>query len=62
MSIEFWKSHLASNHLTEFLTTLDRIRNEGEASSMLDDVLEIKWKTRGKNHRRLSVYIFFPNR
>jgi len=47
--IEFWKSHLASNHLTEFLTTLDRIRNEGEASSMLDDVLEIKWKTRGKN-------------
>ncbi|MDC3310538.1 hypothetical protein OAV45_03830 [Candidatus Poseidoniales archaeon] len=47
--IEFWKSHLASNHLTEFLTTLDRIRDEGKATSMLDDILEIKWKTRGEN-------------
>ena len=42
--IEFWKSHLASNHLNELLLTLDRIRNAGQAASMLDNILEIKWK------------------
>ena len=47
--IEFWKSHLASNHLNELLLTLDRIRNAGQAASMLDNILEIKWKTRGEN-------------
>jgi hypothetical protein len=47
--IEYWKSHLASNHLTELLRTLERLQKDGKAASVLDDILEIKWKTRGKN-------------
>ena len=47
--IEYWKSHLASNHFTELLRTLDRLQKDGKVASMLDDILEIKWKTRGKN-------------
>ena len=47
--IEYWKSHLASNNLTELLRTLNRLQKDGKATSMLDDILEIKWKTRGDN-------------
>lgn len=46
--IEYWKLHLASNHLNELVKTLGRIQKDGKAQSMLDDILEIKWKTRGE--------------
>jgi len=47
--IEYWKSHLASNHLTELLRTLNRLQKDGKAASALDDILEVKWNTRGEN-------------